>query len=114
MKKIMLLCLFLFPLLLQAQESSPPILRLTKDSLRKSLLLADKWKFHAGDDTAWASLSFNDHSWTAVNTYLNVALGSEKEVGFKGRGWFRAHFITDSTLAYYPIALEMQQSGASE
>src|ERR1035437_3560142 len=70
--------------------------------------LNELWKFHAGDDSLWASPFFDDSSWDTINTAdLNAA-------NFIGIGWFRLHVVFDSSLSSLPLALGMMQTSASE
>lgn len=115
MKNISLLLILLFPLLLHAQEvSDKKVVHVTKDSLKRRIPLSDPWKFKAGDDTAWASPGLNDSLWIETKTAIDIEQGVDKKLGFKGRGWFRKHFFSDSSLAEIPVALEIEQDGATE
>ncbi|MFA6059987.1 MAG: adenylate/guanylate cyclase domain-containing protein [Taibaiella sp.] len=115
MKYISLLLILLFPLLLHAQEASDrKVVRVTKDSLKRRIYLGDPWKFKAGDNIAWASPELNDSSWIETKTYIDIEKGEDKKLGFKGQGWFRKHFLSDSALVEIPIALGMQLDGATD
>jgi class 3 adenylate cyclase len=115
MKNLTLLLLLLLPLLASAQEiSDKKVVLITKDSLKRRIPLGGQWKFKAGDDITWASSGLNDSSWTETRTYIDIEKGVDKKLGFKGKGWFRKHFFSDSTLAEIPIALEIEQDGATE
>jgi adenylate cyclase len=115
MKKLTLLLILLLPLLSRAQEiSDKKVVHVTKDSLKRRIPLSGNWKFKAGDNIAWASAGLNDSSWVETKTYINIEHGKDKKLGFKGQGWFRKHFFSDSTLAETPIALEIEQDGAME
>ena len=84
------------------------------DSLRSkgTIYLYGNWKYHAGDNAAWARPDFDDRSWETVDTglYRNHL----PKDGWKGIGWFRLHVAVDSALWHTPLALEMLNQGASE
>ena len=70
------------------------------------------WKFNPGDDTAWAKPDFDDGKWKTVS------LSSfEKEIlpGLKGKniGWLRTRIYLDSFIRSNPMALVINQLGAS-
>ena len=77
------------------------------------ITLPGRWRYHAGDNMAWASPEFDDSSWeTAYPQLLHDLLPRD---GWKGIGWFRAHLNVDSTDWNQPIALNMiWHAGASE
>jgi hypothetical protein len=45
------------------------------------ILLNDPWRFHSGDDPAWANAAFDDSAWGLV---------SPGKPAFVGSGWYRA------------------------
>ncbi len=77
-----------------------------------SISLGNEWKYHPGDDTAWADMGFNDSNWQKINTRLNF--DSLKENTWQGFGWFRKKFDIDSSLYNHPVAFTVDQRGASE
>ena len=88
---------------------------LSPDSFKNennSIQLDNNWKYHAGDNVAWADPAFDDSDWEIVNTWVEpnkLAKGN-----WKGIGWFRLHLAVDSTLWKTPLALHVYQRGASE
>ena len=70
------------------------------------------WKYHAGDNSAWADPELDDSLWETVDTRLK----SDKlpKDGWRGIGWFRLHVAVDSTLWNKPLALIYHQTGAAE
>ena len=113
MKKLLFTLLILLPFIINAQEVSG-ILKLTRDSLQKPVHLEEGWRFKAGDDKSWAAKELNDSSWHITNSFINIVTNDHKKIGFAGIGWFRYYLEIDSSLVGYPLALEMQQSGASQ
>jgi len=69
------------------------------------------WKFHAGDDTAWANPGYDDSQWQTVDlTQYNNYFTSFRE---KGSGWFRQKFYLDSSHGSQASIL-LSQLGASD
>src|SRR5690348_150125 len=78
----------------------------------EGVLLDKGWKFHAGDDPDWVKQNYNDTNWTNVklsdyNTYL-------PQLKTKNIGWFRLHFLIDSSIQKEQLAIQLSQLGASE
>jgi len=74
--------------------------------------LSTGWRYHPGDDTAWAARGWDDSTWEICNTAMGR--GFRFRSGWDGIGWFRLHLVVDSALAGRPLALGMPQAGASE
>ncbi len=84
------------------------------DSMPASGIAIEKgWKFHAGDDTAWASPGFNDREWKTVDL---SRYETDYFTDLKDRkiGWFRIRLYLDSSLRSHPLALVISQMGASD
>ena len=110
-------CLYLLslllPLPLAAQDGARVSLSL--DSLKKNTyfsLSGVEWKYQSGDDTSWASPTFDDRKWIALKPTLD--LDSVPKGAWTGIGWFRFHLFVDSTLRNKTVALRMSHDGASE
>ena len=76
------------------------------------VLVSQGWKFHEGDDTAWANPYLDDGKWQSVDlihysTYLPL-------FAKKGIGWFRTRIILDSPLLNAQLAILISQAGASQ
>ncbi|MCP4566267.1 MAG: hypothetical protein GY841_01665 [FCB group bacterium] len=76
------------------------------------VILAENWLYHAGDDSLWADPALDDSQWK------HCVLESFED-GFPiddwpGRGWFRLHFEVDSALWHEPLAILVNQVGATE
>lgn len=74
--------------------------------------IPNAWRYHGGDDPAWASPSHDDSTWAVVNSRLEK--GNEPPGGWGGTGWFRLHLEVDSSLWDVPVAFGITQGGASE
>lgn len=72
----------------------------------------DTWKYHAGDNAAWANPAFDDSNWETVDTLLRP--GRLPQGGWQGIGWFRLHLEVDQALWNQPLVMAYLQLGASE
>ena len=97
--------------------AQPTTLRLTAGSLTNKpdgLALHRqplRWRFHPGDNRAWADTNLDDRQWAIAPSefYLNKPIP-----GWRGLGWFRLRLIVDNTLVGKPLALRFWHMGASE
>ena len=78
----------------------------------KAISLTDVWRYHPGDDSSWASPSFDDSNWDTLKT--KMVIEEFPEGTWKGIGWFRTVIKIDSSLRFKAIAFEDWQNGASE
>ncbi|GAA4462278.1 hypothetical protein GCM10023189_38760 [Nibrella saemangeumensis] len=70
------------------------------------------WKFHPGDNLAWADPAFDDHQWESLNPADYLQEWQQDRVA--GSGWFRLRFRVAPALAGQPVTLLLSQIGASE
>ncbi|MES2287491.1 MAG: SpoIIE family protein phosphatase [Bacteroidota bacterium] len=111
MKKILLLfCFFSFAAILSGQNKKN--LRIAKIDSSEIVDIDKFWKFKNGDDSTWASSSFDDSTWDTVNT--NLKFNKNDSTVFTGIAWFRIHIYIDSSLKDTPLALLVNQDGASQ
>ncbi|HVV54884.1 MAG TPA: ATP-binding protein [Mucilaginibacter sp.] len=74
--------------------------------------VTNQWKFHAGDNPAWADTAFDDHNWQHID--------ASKEYHFLPRvakaqiGWFRLTLDVSPALRKKAVALVVKQHGAAE
>lgn len=110
MKRILAICCLLFAATAMAQKDPDHILHLNKDSLTYSFNHTT-WKYLPGDDSAYAQPTYDDSKWDKVFS----GLWSKMYPKYKNDsiGWFRLHFIADSSICHIPLALGMSQFGAS-
>jgi hypothetical protein len=120
----LLLLLLLLPLLLlplsayaapavdePENDTAVPVDRLVHVRLGESSVeLAGPWKFHIGDDPAWAETDFNDSNWEDVDLSRGsngLALGwtARGHAGHSGYAWYRLQ--ADVQGAKRSLALEM-------
>lgn len=91
-------------------NAQPPVVNMTAKKMPYKL--KESWVYKAGDNNEWAQVNINDSSWESLNPLL--VKRDSADVKFKGIGWFRLHFTTDSTLTDIPLALTIEHYGASE
>ncbi len=94
----------------EAQKNIPFI---SRDSIRGVTdYINSDWKFKDGDDSAMAQPGYDESKWKDYSTsfYYN----DKKLPDFKGIGWFRFHFIADSSICGIPLAMIVAHLGASE
>jgi len=70
------------------------------------------WRYHAGDDPAWADPDFDDGSWDVADTRLYA--NDLPRGGWKGIGWFRLHIEAEPDVLNRSLALLYRQIGAAE
>src|SRR5689334_17172674 len=106
--------LFFLALTASAQENQT--FTLTAENLQNARPVAlDKlqWKYHAGDEAAWANPQADDSAWDVQEgTYVNPQ--KLPPGGWNGRAWFRLHLTVDQSLVNRTLALTAVQRGASE
>lgn len=87
---------------------------LTAKLLKENIIfhLPHVWKYHSGDNNAWASPGFNDSSWENINTGLSDNEMHEQK--WIGEGWFRYHLEIDSSLFGKILALNLRPAGYTE
>ena len=94
-----------------APASSPAVSHITLGDSAAELY--GPWKFHTGDDLAWAQPDFDDSSWASMD--LTPPAGTADAIlGTSGfiPGWTAAGFPRYSGYAWYRLRVEVQGSGA--
>jgi two-component system NtrC family sensor kinase len=109
MKKLYLFLLFVFfNSLLWAQM---PV----KQGFHLDSLPADvtgQWRFHAGDNPAWADTAFNDSKWPSINAATDSHLITG--ISHARIGWFRLRINVTPKLRGKTIGIKLSQYGAAE
>jgi cephalosporin-C deacetylase-like acetyl esterase len=59
-------------------------------------LLPEKWKFNAGDDPSWASITFDDSGWAEITP--GTSWEKQGYPGLDGFAWYRTSVIIPSTM----------------
>ena len=75
------------------------------------IFLPAQWKFHPGDDPAFANADFDDVTWQETDTRLRAG---ERPDGWDGLGWFRLRLAVSPGLRGVPLALTLRHFGAAE
>ena len=103
---------WLFAVVLAAvcADARAQVVEITAATLDAHRPLVKGWRFHAGDESAWADPAFDDNAWARVDPRLpDGAVPAD----WQGIGWFRLHLRlaagVDDTVAF-----ELDQEGASE
>lgn len=74
--------------------------------------VTDQWKFHAGDNHAWADTAFDDHNWQhidATQRYHFLPQLAKAQIG-----WFRLTLNVSPALRKKAVAMIVNQYGAAE
>ncbi len=86
------------------------VFKVYADSL--PVYLKKSWKFNTTDNAAFASINYNDSTWSITRSAIPVE--DADSIGFKGFAWFRIHLSLPTQLVNKPLVLDMQHLGASE
>jgi len=76
------------------------------------LELFEGWKYHLGDDTAWADPDFDDSEWKSIDPRLDKA--EVEKINWEGNIWFRNKIYIDSTVWDVPFGLNFLCTGAAD
>ncbi len=83
------------------------------DSLKSSIKrIGGAWRFHPGDNSAWAQPGFDVSQWDTIRTTLKIKETPWEK--WKGMAWFRKTIVFDSTFLNKIILLRINHVGASE
>ncbi|QHV99334.1 hybrid sensor histidine kinase/response regulator transcription factor [Spirosoma endbachense] len=103
---LLLLCL------LVARSWAQKELNPLKSLPSEGLTLQEGWRFQSGDNPAWANTSLPDQSWPIIQ--LTRDINDPSPLNSTRMGWLRWRFSIDSSWLREPLALVIQQAGASE
>ena len=104
------LSFLLLLLSLQALAQKGPVFII--DSLPKQGIVLDQgWKWHAGDDLAWAKPDFDDSNWASIDPTKDI--NTLPEISNAGRGWLRIHLSINPALSNTVASLAIDQAVAS-
>jgi hypothetical protein len=70
-----------------------------------SIELTGPWKFHTGDNMAWAEPGFDDASWRSIDLTKPVGWTKQGYPGYSGFAWYRLHIAVQG--ASHRLALKM-------
>jgi len=88
---------------------------LTKERIKNKggfVELIEGWKYHIGDNSAWADPDYDDSEWKNINPELNKK--DFEKLDWKGNIWFRNEIIVDSSLWNIVFGLNFYCTGAAE
>lgn len=108
MNKLLLLILLLFSSVAYAQKATDSTFTLSQ--VPSSVTY--QWKFHAGDNAAWADTAFDDHNWQhidATQEYHFLPQVAKAQIG-----WFRLTLNVSPALRKKAVAMVVRQYGAAE
>lgn len=80
--------------------------------LSERMQLIRGWRYHPGDDPAWAAPDLDDAAWTVVPSSLPSS--QEPPGGWPGIGWFRRRLVLAEGMPATALAIRIEQNGASE
>lgn len=70
------------------------------------------WRYHPGDDPAWADSELDDSAWVVQSSLLPTT--EEPTGGWSGIGWFRRRIRLSDGMPTTPLAIRVEHFGASE
>ncbi len=88
------------------------VLRIDSVVLSKNISLNSRWRYHDGDSAAWALPAYSDGHWAKPGSLVTYE-GKDAQP-FSGICWFRLRVEVDSAVAGLPLAMSIEQFGASE
>jgi serine phosphatase RsbU (regulator of sigma subunit) len=96
-------------------EARPGFTYLSKprfDQWGEKSIPVENWLYHPGDDTDWSDPHYDDTNWEVTHPLLRE--NRLPEGGWPDMGWFRVHFVVDSSLFGIPLGLDFDVAGAAE
>ncbi|ALW86697.1 hypothetical protein AUC43_17390 [Hymenobacter sedentarius] len=111
MKLLFLLLALLGVLPVLAQTPDPAAIRISRlpDT---GLILTNGWRYHAGDNPAWARPEFDDRAWDTINpTRPRRELPAQLSSGIS---WLRLRFQLSDSLRLQSLVFHAHQLGACE
>jgi len=90
-------------------EEDPIVLSGTLD---ERVQIIEGWRYHPGDDLAWAAPTFDDTGWPVASSLL--IKGDDPPGGWPGIGWFRRRLELAEDMPATAVAIRVWQPGASE
>ncbi len=93
---------------LQAQTADSAVSPPTSQPVR----VTSPFRYHPGDDPAWANQDFDDQTWEVVDPAMEP--DSLPKSGWSGIGWFRLHVAVDSAHWRQPFILTIYPAGTAQ
>jgi two-component system NtrC family sensor kinase len=111
LRLFLLLCCWLLVGSAWAQPASLPPAVSYSTLHAQGITLTKGWKWHAGDNPAWASRSLDDSQWPDINP---TRAGDMVQLPAAGISWLRLRFRVSDSLRQQALLLLVNQSVASE
>lgn len=73
------------------------------NAIGQTVILPERCLLRTGDDTAFSSVTFDDHAWKLVD--VPSPWEPQGFDGYNGIAWYRVHFRVDSELVGKPLTL---------
>jgi len=96
----------------RAQEPEPARLAAATFAGDGFVELTYAWRFHPGDDPAWADPAFDDTGW--MPTAPSLPPGTLPVGARPGRGWFRRHLRVAADLWGRPLLARIEAQGTTD
>ncbi|MEJ2289590.1 MAG: hypothetical protein P8Y02_13295, partial [Deinococcales bacterium] len=80
--------------------------------LDERVWIADGWRYHPGDDPAWAAPGFDDSAWPVAGSLMRDPAAMPG--GWTGIGWFRRRIVLGEGMPLTALGLRAEHYGASE
>jgi len=97
------------PVTAPADEEDPVVLR---PPLEERVQVTRGWRYHSGDDPAWADPAFDDGEWPRISSLFPDPEHMPHD--WSGIGWFRRRVVLAPGMPATAVALRVEQAGASE
>ena len=104
--------LLMFHLSVASSAGAQEVLTLDADRIAYGVSLQQGWRYHGGDDLAWADPGTDDSTWPVVSSRFLEP--DELPGGWQGVGWFRLRLRLDPQIDRAHLSLHVNQAGASE
>jgi sigma-B regulation protein RsbU (phosphoserine phosphatase) len=96
-KQIRLLSLLSFLLFSALASAHAQSVDLDKERLQVAPLPA-LWRFHAGDNPAWADPQFDDSGWSLLRS--DRSWNKQGYAGYQGIGWYRFQLVLPGNIEH--------------
>ena len=83
----------IFMLSIASGVGAQEVLTLDADQIARGVFIFQGWRYHGGDDPAWASPETDDSTWPVVSSAFFKP--DDLPGGWQGVGWFRLRFRLD-------------------
>ena len=99
--------------LLLAPVAARAGVEVTREGVERGIALERGWRYHPGDDAAWADPALDDAAWEQLES-PEMPADEPPASGWPGIGWFRLRLDVAPDAVGIPISLGLFHLGASE